>query len=867
MKGNKRILISFVLVTAMVMGFVFTACQSQTGGEDVVTETGTTAGSTSQTAKETDKPKEMEIIEKEGKPFSNLGLVTARSFQIQPFELLRTIEILNYNFNTGSIDEEGFTDRLNMVLSEMEGVGKYYDYIPYLNVSLNDELCGALPVENPIGGGKGIKDSVKKGTFTVRTSDELVLAVSQAKNKDVIFIASDAKIDMTEFVIAENYIIRLNDGVTLASDRGSGESSGGMIISTAFTSMPLIEVGENCRITGLTIQGPETQMRDWRGISFLTTGISVLSDGVTVDNCEIAGFNGSAITVSNGDNHSISYNYIHDNKSESAGYGVKVASAKVLIENNLFNGNRTSVYGDGSTDCGLEVRNNIEMGTSYDACIKMEPFKEKETNTYGDYMIISNNTYITSQMPFDIGSAPKNGLEITNNYFAGAKELYDELFNSIQTGEGDITVFNNAFGLAEKVQESDVKIDLSEHTVDMRLTNITSRNYYSDMDEVYKKLDELREIIRDKKIKKEEISKALADTVKVIEGYDRAYEYLEQPNRTVGGKVYGAVPDDQPLGGGYGYKEIVTTGDFMVGDLKEFIRACIQAKDGDVIFVKGDAVIDLSAAKTTLTIKDGVTLASDRGNGNSTGALILSDTFYSPMFKVGENVRITGLIFRGADPDERLAFHKRSYSGEGAKGSGYYYKLLTLNCITTDKNNLEVDNCEFSGFSHAAVYVSGGTGHYFHHNYIHHNQRNGLGYGFCHDKAVSLIEYNLFNANRHDLAGTGAPGSGYEARHNIQMGTSLSHCFDMHGGSDRGDGTDIAGDTILMYNNVFLSDQLPYALRGAPQIIQKFYGNIIWPSLDTLNTARLYGRNEKEKSRVEITDNIFNAGKKPTVVE
>lgn len=867
MKGKKRTQVGWVLIIVMVMGLGLTACQSQTDGESVVTITDTSAKSTSYVTKEPDQPKETKAQTEtitEGKAFSNLGQVTARSFQTKPLELLKKLEILKKHLDTGAILEEQMVGYLDRVLSHMEGVDGYYETIPYLNVTQNNQLCGALPVENPIGGGKDYKEAVRKGTFTVGTADELVLALSQANSNDVIFIKSDAKIDMTDFIYAENYVIRLKDGVTLASDRGTGESSGGMLFSTAFSSMPFIEAGANSRITGITLQGPDRELREWKGSASLVTGISILNSGVTVDNCEIAGFNHSAISVTGGENHTIKHNYIHDNKSETAGYGMMVTSAKVLVENNLFNSNQTSVFGD--IGCGLEVRNNIFMDTSYQACIRMDAQKGKESNTYGEYLMVSNNTYITLQMPFDIVDAPQKGLEITNNYFAGTKELYDNLFKSIQDEDGKILIENNAFGLAEKVQGSQHEIDLADHTVDMRITNITSRNYYGDMDEAYELLNELRKSIEAKKIKKEEISSDLVEVVKVIEGYDRAYEFLERPNMTTDGKVYGAIPDDQPLGGGYGYKELYTTGDFVVGNTKEFINALLRARDGDVVFVKGDAVIDLSTAKVTLTIKDGVTLAGDRGNGNSPGALIYSDTFFSPMFKVGENVRITGLTFRGADPDERLAFHKRSYSGANAPGSNYYYKLLTLNCITTGSNNLEVDNCEFSGFSHAAVYVSGGTGHYFHHNYIHHNQRNGLGYGLCHDKAVSLIEYNLFNANRHDLAGTGAPGSGYEARHNIQMGTSLSHCFDMHGGSDRGDGTDIAGDTILMYNNVFLSDQLPYAMRGAPQIIQKFYNNIVWPSLDSLNTARLYGRNDKEKSRVEMTDNIFNAGKKPTVV-
>ena len=79
------------------------------------------------------------------------------------------------------------------------------------------------------------------------------------------------------------------------------------------------------------------------------------------------------------------------------------------------------------------------------------------------------------------------------------------------------------------------------------------------------------------------------------------------------------------------------------------------------------------------------------------------------------------------------------------------------------------------------------------------------------------IEYNLFNWNRHSIAGTGRPGNSYVARHNVELGVSLSHCFDMHGGRDRGDGTDTAGTLIEIYNNTFRASQTPVVIRGVPE--------------------------------------------------
>jgi len=128
-----------------------------------------------------------------------------------------------------------------------------------------------------------------------------------------------------------------------------------------------------------------------------------------------------------------------------------------------------------------------------------------------------------------------------------------------------------------------------------------------------------------------------------------------------------------------------------------------------------------------------------------------------------------------------------------------------------------VDNCEISGFSHAGVHLRTAQGHHIHHNHIHHCQYQGLGYGVCHNTASSLLEYNLFNWNRHSIAGTGRPGNSYVARHNVELGVSLSHCFDMHGGRDRKDGTNIAGTSIEIYNNTFRARQTPVVIRGVPQ--------------------------------------------------
>ena len=44
---------------------------------------------------------------------------------------------------------------------------------------------------------------------------------------------------------------------------------------------------------------------------------------------------------------------------------------------------------------------------------------------------------------------------------------------------------------------------------------------------------------------------------------------------------------------------------------------------------------------------------------------------------------------------------------------------------------------------------------YIHHNYIHHNQARGEGYGVNLYGGNALIEANIFDYNRHDVTGAG----------------------------------------------------------------------------------------------------------------
>jgi len=314
---------------------------------------------------------------------------------------------------------------------------------------------------------------------------------------------------------------------------------------------------------------------------------------------------------------------------------------------------------------------------------------------------------------------------------------------------------------------------------------------------------------------------------------------VEQTFIEKNGQIYGAKSDTVgPIGGGSGYKKIITKGNYYVNDLESLLTALNKVKAGEIIFIDGHAAIDCTdlvfTEKFQIKLPAGVILASDRGYKGSDGAIIQSDNYATaPLINVlGPNVRITGLRIVGPDPKQHLEHHKRANNpqrGDRKVQSKYDYLLPYSAGIWTDYGSLEVDNCELRGWSHAAIVLKDGDKHHIHHNYIHHNQRQGLGYGVSHGygkNISSLIEFNLFNYNRHSIAGTGVPGLRYEARNNIELGESLSHNFDMHGGKDRRDGTDIAGKRISIHHNTFTNPKVrAIGIRGVPEEKAEIYNN------------------------------------------
>lgn len=289
-------------------------------------------------------------------------------------------------------------------------------------------------------------------------------------------------------------------------------------------------------------------------------------------------------------------------------------------------------------------------------------------------------------------------------------------------------------------------------------------------------------------------------------------------------------PTGNPIGGGAGYSNIIdpAAANYFVSTKDELLQALRIATAGQIIYIKDSAEIELTL-ETDLLIPAGIILASGRGRNGSSGALLYDNSRADhTLFITTGTVRVTGL---------RLCGPNQLTGGE--------FKAIGLNA---NKPGLEVDNCEIYGWPHAAVSANA-TGDNdvvvspdirVHHNYIHHNMRDGLGYGVVLNNGSALVEANRMDYNRHCIAGTGSDATylkcdSYEARYNIIGPYGNQNAYlNMHGGNNYHDPDRPAGKKILIHHNTFLTPVDPtiraVVIQGVPSESCEVYRN--WAKYD-----------------------------------
>jgi hypothetical protein len=265
--------------------------------------------------------------------------------------------------------------------------------------------------------------------------------------------------------------------------------------------------------------------------------------------------------------------------------------------------------------------------------------------------------------------------------------------------------------------------------------------------------------------------------------------------------------------------------------LAPLLRQAVNTPNTTIRVLNG-VELDLSGYQN-MSVAQGVSLIGGR-TPRARGPRLYTTTRPKRLFVIeGDNVRITGLRIEG--PDMGVA------DGDGGPASGIYISSRT---------NVEISNNEVYGWKNSAIGVNDddGTISYapdpaavrIHDNFIHHNQHKGkFGYGVViGNGAYAVIERNVFDYNRHAIAGDGSDGSGYRAysnlvlehggRHRKVLGKWFyTHQFDMHGQrscgpfsifSDALYNCGTAGyELYIVYNSFIYTKGPAIKLRGTPQ--------------------------------------------------
>jgi hypothetical protein len=260
---------------------------------------------------------------------------------------------------------------------------------------------------------------------------------------------------------------------------------------------------------------------------------------------------------------------------------------------------------------------------------------------------------------------------------------------------------------------------------------------------------------------------------------------------------------------------------------REQLLAAFKAGN-KVIWVENTAEIDLSlvtdhrhgAPDARVMVPDGTTIASGRTATEPSGLLFdsrrIADQRY--MLGLGNRSRITGLRLRGP-----------SRSTEEGLVESAAILVKQVHDIIVDRN-------EMYNWPGSSVDVRGPINTFetasrirITSNYIHHNLQCGAGYGVWIDNegTFALVDRNVFDDNRHHVAGHGDPHTGYIAELNLVLSSGekcgvgffnpgyYNQHFDMHGLDSSGYGG-IGGETIQIVQNTIRGAQSYYITKTRP---------------------------------------------------
>ena len=259
------------------------------------------------------------------------------------------------------------------------------------------------------------------------------------------------------------------------------------------------------------------------------------------------------------------------------------------------------------------------------------------------------------------------------------------------------------------------------------------------------------------------------------------------------------------------------------GQLKERLE---RAAPGERILIDKYAMFDMTN-EGPLIINKSVTLEGFPDPGEKDRATFFHMGKALPIFNIkAPKVKLIGLKFEGVEKDAKKEEIIR-LNAQGVKG---VYQFPVTRGVDINASEVEISNCEFEGFSHAAIFITAGKNVLIDQNYIHHNQRWGLGYGVALNLgSTAKVTRNTFDYNRHSIAGTGHSGQSYEASYNVFGIHHIATPLDMHGGKDRGDKTQIAGKHVVIHHNDIKGTSVAaFIHRGIAEHRVEIYANTLY---------------------------------------
>jgi len=243
-------------------------------------------------------------------------------------------------------------------------------------------------------------------------------------------------------------------------------------------------------------------------------------------------------------------------------------------------------------------------------------------------------------------------------------------------------------------------------------------------------------------------------------------------------KVMVTLPDAAPEG------TQVTISDDSAASRVAFVSS-VMAKNATVR-IAGNVNLNLSNLEN-IPVAAGVQILGDRSVVR-TGPRLFTTTVPKVLLKIGDNsdnVRISGIRLAGGQTDDPFSgVGRRDSDGIGVYASRgveidhnelYHWRGAAVN--VHDGNN--ANNSTYLGRLNQDTVEDNTNNVWVHDNYIHHNQHPSAetcidggghagGYGVeAADGAYLKIDRNVFDWNRHSIAGDGKSGTGYVARDNL----------------------------------------------------------------------------------------------------